>query len=217
MLKNSSVIADNKVEVYRILSQSYANLRTYVKAFDYQQKYIELKDSLANEENTKKILEMQLSFEFDKKQKELELEQEKQRLHDIAELNRRRLINWILIICLIAITLIGTLIYRSYTLKKKDNQLLSLQKKKIEETNEELMTYQEELISQKEHLEVQQEIVIAQRDQIGEQKQKITDSIQYAKRIQDSILPPQDLFQSAFSDHFVIFRPKDIVREIFIG
>jgi serine phosphatase RsbU (regulator of sigma subunit)/Tfp pilus assembly protein PilF len=211
VLKDSNLIAENKVEAYRILSQSYAKLKSFTKAYEYQQNYIELKDSLANEENTKKIMEMQLSYEFDKRQKELELEQEKQRLHDLAELNRRRLINWILIICMIAITLIGTLIYRSYTLKKKDNQLLSLQKRKIEETNEELVTYQEELISQKEHLEVQQEIVIAQRDQITEQKQKITDSIQYAKRIQDSILPPEDLFRNAFSDHFVIFRPKDIV------
>ncbi len=211
ILNDSILVADNRVEAYRVLSQSYAKRKSFSKAFEYQQKYIELKDSLANEENTKKIMEMQLGYEFDKKQKELELEQEKQRLHDITELNRRKLTNWILITCLIAITLIGTLIYRSYTLKKKDNQLLFLQKKKIEETNEELVTYQEELISQKEHLEVQQEIVVAQRDQIIEQKQKITDSIQYAKRIQDSILPPEDLFRNAFKDHFVIFRPKDIV------
>jgi tetratricopeptide (TPR) repeat protein len=211
LLKEKNVIADYKVEAFKVLSESYGNLQNYGKAFAWQKKYIQLKDSLENKENTRKILEIQLGYEFDKKQKELELEQEKQRLRNIAELNKRRLINWVLITCLLAITLIGILIYRSYTLKKKDNQLLSLQKRKIEETNEELVTYQEELISQKEHLEVQQEIVTAQRDKITEQKQKITDSIQYAKRIQDSILPPDDLFQNAFEDHFVIFRPKDIV------
>jgi len=211
MLKETNVIADYLVEAYKVLSQAYAKLGAYNKAYTYQDKYIELKDSLENEENTKKILEIQLSYEFDKKQKELELEQEKQRLNDIAELSKRRLVNWVLLICLIAFTLIALLIYRSYRLKKRDNQLLSLQKKKIEETNEELVTYQEELISQKEHLEVQQEIVTNQRDKITEQKQKITDSIQYAKRIQDSILPPENLFQKAFKDYFVIFKPKDIV------
>ena len=211
LLREEVAIAEYKTEAFKILSRSYANLQNFGKAYYHQQKYIQLKDSLENEENTRKIVEMQLSYQFDKKQKELELEQEKQRLYDIAELNRRRLINWILIICLIAITLIGVLIYRSYSLKKKDNELLSLQKKKIEETNEELVTYQEELISQKEHLEVQQEIVTTQRDQITEQKQKITDSIQYAKRIQDSILPPENLFKTTFRDYFVIFKPKDIV------
>ena len=211
LLKETNIIADELIKAYQILSEAYSKIGTYNKAFSYQKSYIELKDSLENEENTKRILEIQLSYEFDKKQKENELEQEKQRLYNIAELNRRRLVNWVLLICLIAFILIGILIYRSYRLKKRDNQLLSLQKKKIEETNEELLTYQEELISQKEHLEVQQEIVTAQRDKITEQKLKITDSIQYAKRIQDAILPPESIFKNTFKDHFVIFKPKDIV------
>jgi tetratricopeptide (TPR) repeat protein len=54
VLKDSNLIAENKVEAYRILSQSYAKLKSFTKAYEYQQNYIELKDSLANEENTKK-------------------------------------------------------------------------------------------------------------------------------------------------------------------
>ncbi|UZR97420.1 PAS domain S-box protein [Chondrinema litorale] len=39
----------------------------------------------------------------------------------------------------------------------------------------------------------------------------ITDSINYAQRIQNSILPKQDLLQDIFSEYFVFFRPKDVV------
>jgi serine phosphatase RsbU (regulator of sigma subunit) len=36
-------------------------------------------------------------------------------------------------------------------------------------------------------------------------------SIQYASRIQESMLPSEELFESFFEDHFIINRPKEIV------
>lgn len=50
----------------------------------------------------------------------------------------------------------------------------------------------------------------AQRDQIAYQKKHIMDSIQYAKRIQTAILPSLELF-SPNLEHFVLFKPRDIV------
>jgi serine phosphatase RsbU (regulator of sigma subunit) len=40
---------------------------------------------------------------------------------------------------------------------------------------------------------------------------KITQSIRYAKRIQDAILPDNELIKKNFDEHFVIYYPKDIV------
>ena len=39
----------------------------------------------------------------------------------------------------------------------------------------------------------------------------ITSSIQYASRIQRSILPPEDMISSMCADHFVIWEPRDVV------
>jgi CheY-like chemotaxis protein/serine phosphatase RsbU (regulator of sigma subunit) len=50
-----------------------------------------------------------------------------------------------------------------------------------------------------------------QRDLANEQKQKITDSIQYSQRIQNAILPPKRLLDELLDDHFVLFIPRDIV------
>ncbi|MEA3461143.1 MAG: tetratricopeptide repeat protein [Bacteroidota bacterium] len=46
---------------------------------------------------------------------------------------------------------------------------------------------------------------------INAQKQQITDSITYAQRIQSAILPSQELMASLLPDHFILYRPKDIV------
>ncbi|MFL5754249.1 MAG: PP2C family protein-serine/threonine phosphatase [Bacteroidia bacterium] len=50
-----------------------------------------------------------------------------------------------------------------------------------------------------------------QNVQILHQKQEITDSINYAKRIQNAILPPVDEIKGLWKDVFIFFQPKDIV------
>ena len=47
--------------------------------------------------------------------------------------------------------------------------------------------------------------------EIEAQKQEITSSIEYASRIQMAMLPVEGPFRDAFSDHFVFFKPRDIV------
>ena len=46
---------------------------------------------------------------------------------------------------------------------------------------------------------------------ITEQKKEITDSIQYASRIQNAILPPDELIDRYLPERFIIYRPRDIV------
>ena len=50
----------------------------------------------------------------------------------------------------------------------------------------------------------------AQKDQISYQKKHITDSIEYARKIQTAILPSMEFFSDNL-DHFVLFMPRDIV------
>ena len=50
-----------------------------------------------------------------------------------------------------------------------------------------------------------------QKDEIEHQQQEIMDSINYAKRIQEAILPVELEIKENFKDSFVLFMPKDIV------
>lgn len=47
--------------------------------------------------------------------------------------------------------------------------------------------------------------------EILHQKEEITDSINYAKRIQNAILPPIEEIQAKMKDIFILYLPKDIV------
>ncbi len=46
---------------------------------------------------------------------------------------------------------------------------------------------------------------------ITEQKKEITDSIQYASRIQNAMLPPGDYVDKLLPERFIIYMPRDIV------
>ncbi|PIY09652.1 MAG: hypothetical protein COZ18_07690 [Flexibacter sp. CG_4_10_14_3_um_filter_32_15] len=61
-----------------------------------------------------------------------------------------------------------------------------------------------EILSQSEQIQLQS-------DEISHQHKQMTDSIRYAEKIQQAILPSQETLHQTFEKHFVIFRPKDIV------
>ncbi|MEQ8908782.1 MAG: YfiR/HmsC family protein [Vicingaceae bacterium] len=54
-------------------------------------------------------------------------------------------------------------------------------------------------------------IIAKQKDEVDEKNREITDSITYAKRIQEAILPPLKLVQSKLEQSFIFYLPKDIV------
>jgi len=63
----------------------------------------------------------------------------------------------------------------------------------------------------KEKLDHRTKEVVKQKELIEQKNKDITDSIQYAKRIQEAILPSLRLLQENFPQSFVFYQPRDIV------
>lgn len=81
----------------------------------------------------------------------------------------------------------------------------------IQAQKEEIEAQRDEVESQRDEIERQRDYVIEQRDLIILQKKAITDSIEYAGNIQSAILPPSDYLKSTLKEHFIFFKPRDIV------
>ena len=85
---------------------------------------------------------------------------------------------------------------------------LKLYTKKLEADKRRL----EKIVEERTAEIVKQKNEIEEKNKVIEQKNKdITDSIYYAKRIQEAILPPKQYIEGANVDIFIYFRPKDIV------
>ncbi len=96
--------------------------------------------------------------------------------------------------------ILGLIQWRTSSLKKRQ--------KELEYTVEERTL---EISEKNEELEQQNLNLAMQRDEIHEQKQAITDSIEYAKRIQTATLPPVDVLKNLLPKHFILYKPLQIV------
>jgi len=53
--------------------------------------------------------------------------------------------------------------------------------------------------------------VVKQKEELEEKNKDITDSINYAKRIQQALLPPLRVMKQLFPEAYILFHPRDIV------
>ncbi|MEX1001936.1 MAG: SpoIIE family protein phosphatase [Crocinitomicaceae bacterium] len=103
----------------------------------------------------------------------------------------------VIIVGFILVLLFTVYILRAYREKHKKNDQLRAQKAEIEEKNLLLNS-------------ANQEITLAKHE-IEEKNHEIMDSINYAKRIQTAILPPDSYWKKNLPNSFVLYLPKDVV------
>ncbi len=88
-------------------------------------------------------------------------------------------------------------------------------RKRMEMTNKEL---EERVKKRTEKIQIQNREIILQRDYLNYQKEKleiqrkeIINSIEYAQRIQNALLPTERFISKIFLDGFLLFKPRNIV------
>jgi ligand-binding sensor domain-containing protein/serine phosphatase RsbU (regulator of sigma subunit) len=113
---------------------------------------------------------------------------------------------------------IGTLyfIYRrrlAKLIKEKDilEKNVKLRTVQLVQANEEIISQRDQILLSNEEITSQRDLVIHQKEQIEEIYHEISDSINYAKRIQQAVLPSGIIADSILGEHFILFKPKDIV------
>ncbi len=208
-----------------ILAKSSETLALYKEAYKYHVVFKNMNDSLYNEENTKKITAAEYQYKYEKEKKIAELEQQKKDAVQAEEAKQQKTIRNLFIAGFILMLILALVILRSFIQKRKANRILAEQKQKIEDTNEQLNQANEELNStneelnttlemvkqQKEEISFQKTEIEVQRDTLSKQNIQITDSINYANRIQQAALPSKKSIKKILPEHFIFFKPRDIV------
>ena len=61
------------------------------------------------------------------------------------------------------------------------------------------------------------ELIELQKVELELKEKNITDSLIYAQRIQEALLPSETYFRIHFEDSFIFFKPKNMLVVIFTG
>ncbi len=176
------------------LSRLYFESNNFKEAYRMQIIFKQYSDSLYNQENKKAVYKQQIKLDYDKKEAEFKLisklEKEKIQAQANSDRKRQQLFIYFISSILFFVFLIMLFVYKNYKQKQKANILL-------EEKNT--------------LIEIQKREVEIQKSVIEEHQKETIDSINYAKRIQYALLANDDLLNESLPQHFVLFKPKDIV------
>jgi len=140
----------------------------------------------------KKIKEIELAnqkSENSRKKQELAIIQ-KQRKFQETEIKQQKFIQKLMIAGSGLLVVFLIFVFFSLNKSRKANKLIAAQKAEVEK---------------------QKEISDSQKHLIEEKQTEIIESITYAKRLQEAILPPQAFINSFIPTNFVLYKPKDIV------
>jgi class 3 adenylate cyclase len=118
-------------EIYEQLSKSYSKSADYGNAFKYQSLFSNIKDTLYNNENDKKLGSLQFDFDLQKKQGEINL-LTKDKALSALQIERQKFATNAFAAGLALVFLITVLIFKNYREKVKTNKILDQQKDEIE-------------------------------------------------------------------------------------
>lgn len=204
-------------QALELFSSSYYKQGLYAEAYDYMLQANRYRDSLQLVRSTQSMATMQALYESEKREQEIVILRQEQELAS-RHFKTQRI--RIYALCAGMALMLGVSIWIFALLRNKHsiNRLLAQQIVEVERSNFKLAEQKEEISSQKEDIIRQKELIAQQNTNlrtayrtIERYVQNMTDSLHYAERIQESMLPSMDSISATFSDTMLVNRPKDIV------
>ncbi|MES2288028.1 MAG: tetratricopeptide repeat protein [Bacteroidota bacterium] len=162
------------------------------EAYKHRNLFFLYRDSLNNEENTQKMVRTQMTYEFDKKESLTKAEQDKKDAIIWEEKKHQKMILLFVIGGFILVVVFSSFMYNRWRTTKRQKLLIENQK----------------------------QLVDVAYHQIEEKNKEITDSINYASRIQQAMLTSEEYISKALftlgdgkpkENFFIFYQPKDIV------
>jgi len=192
------------VESSRILTDAYANIGNYKKAYDFQKVFKDSSECLLIGEYKKQINNIEYQHLNEKEQLAQKHESEMNEVLHQEMVQRLRIKIFTIVGAFVFLLLIGLVVFRIVQIERKAMKLF-LQK------NAEIQQQKDEIQMQKDEIHMQKNL-ISQKKQILEHKNKeIMHSVNYASKIQSALLPDEQILKDNFSEYFLLFKPRDIV------
>lgn len=163
-------------------AQLFAAQKKYDEAYEWYNRYHSLFAEVNKEENAKEINRLNTTLEAQERTRDIE-RMAQQKIIDDAALSEEKTKGWFLGIILGIVAILAMLVFINDRKTRRTNVLLETQKVEIAE----------------------------QKKIVEEQHRDIVDSVNYALRIQQAVMPSRDELKRIFPESFIIYNPRDIV------
>lgn len=173
----------NLVASYRVFYTIEKEAGNYKEALLWHEKVLAAGDSLLNEETKETLIKAQYKYEYNRKAIADSLKTEGEKKITLIQLKQEKTRRSALYGGLFLLLLFGLFMFNRFKVTQKQKKQIEMQKTEVE--------------NQKQIVDIKQK--------------EILDSISYAKRLQDAILPPENFWHRYLPESFILYLPKDIV------
>lgn len=166
-----------------ILKRIYEKQKQFQKSLGMYELYIQMRDTIENEETKKSVLKKGFQIEYEKKATADSVRVSEEKKVTNAQLKQEKTQRFALYGGILLVGLFGVFMFNRFKITKKQNHLIQLQKTELQK----------------------------QKELVEEHQKETLDSIHYAKRIQTALIANSDFITQHIPDNFIYFNPKDIV------
>jgi serine phosphatase RsbU (regulator of sigma subunit) len=159
-----------------ILYKIYSKQNKWRDALAMHELFVQMRDSISNEETHKSTFKQQMKYEYEKQEALKNVEHQKELAVAEEGKKRQKFVSYSIGAGLLMLIFFSLFIFNRLQITRKQKLIIEDQKTIVDEKNK-----------------------------------HITDSINYAKRIQDAILPSKESLKKEFPEHFIFFQPREIV------
>lgn len=159
-------------------------------ALKYFEEGENIEETNDDKENMRRITKLSMQYKHDREMMEDSLQNaQMKKVQDAeisaqkAQLKQEETLRYSLYGGLFLVVLFGIFMYNRFTVTRRQKIIIETQKHEVEQ----------------------------QKELVEEKNKEILDSINYAKRLQEAILPPMKLIKEYLNDSFILYKPKDIV------
>ncbi len=201
-LEKSLIIA-TEIDAYPILHFVNKTIAEYYEksgnpktALHYYKQYMQYDDRLKHDYNARKIAEVDAIYDLAHKERQIEILTKENEIQTL-QARQRELMNKGLVASVFFTLIMAGILFSRNRIKNKANRELKRQKEAINH--------------QKEEIEQQRDDIQQKSLTLSEFNKQITDSIEYARRIQLSLFPSGAELKLIFPESFIFNKPKDII------
>lgn len=173
---------ENLKYAYGNLASFYRDKKDFSNAYHYLSVYFSVADSLKNEALSRSLNDLSIKYETEKKDQENRYLQAQNELSE-KTIKQQKTIFYVILCGLALSILFIVFVIRSNRQKQRYNHIITQQKQEVE----------------------------LQKIKVEEKHKEITDSINYAERIQRSFLATQQHLKDNLTEYFIMYKPKDVV------
>lgn len=177
-------------DIYSTAGKFYRSHGRFEEALDAYEHYVDYRDSILDVEKSAEFARQEMTLKYDSERAIEQAEQDKKDAITNAEIRQQYILMVAGAVLLLFAVILAVVLYNRAKITRQQNMLIQQQKEEVER---------------------QRDQVELQKAEIEEKNKNITDSITYARRIQQAILPDAKLLAQLLPQSFVFYRPKDIV------